>query len=123
VNLSALVEDVLEPFALLAREEGRELDWHDDSAQEVETVPWILRQLLHNLLSNALKHGQGRIAVSLHADSAVPCIKIVNTVKGKSTSGTGIGLRIVEALTRANPALRVESRLLGNDYQASILIS
>lgn len=120
VALPVLIEDVLEPFSLLAKEDHRQLYFEYEAALQVETVPWILRQLLHNLLSNALKHGEGPISVLLETPEGTPRLSIINPIKKELTSGTGIGLRIVNALTRAQTSLRVDSFTLHNTYHAQV---
>jgi len=118
VDLPSLVEDVLEPFSLLAREEGRELHWQAPAPLQVEAAPWLLRQILHSLLSNALKHGKEEISVQLKSTENGARLTVANPIKDHRSGGTGIGLRIVEALARVHPSLRYGTSVSDGQYCA-----
>jgi signal transduction histidine kinase len=118
VSLATLVADVAEPFSLLARESQRDLTVHCAEDHLVDSVPWIVRQILHNLLSNALKHGSGMITVEIDTTSDGPVIRVHNATQAKTTSGTGLGLRIVDALVRSHGQLRYTFRTDARHYTA-----
>ena len=101
LDLVELVGDVLEPFTLLAREQSREIEWEATPVPPVEATPWIVRQILHNLLANALQHGSGPIRITLDGDDGGVSLSIANAVRDTARGGTGFGHRIVEALVRA----------------------
>lgn len=100
LKLGDVVGDVVEAYHLLAREEQRRIEWQGGDA-EVETDPRYLRQLLHVLLSNALRHGEGTIFVQVRPDARGAVCQIRNRVRAPASTapaGTGIGLRLARAL-------------------------
>lgn len=100
-RLGEVVSDVAEAYNLLAREERRSIDWHVTDV-EVETDPQQLRQLLHVLLSNALRHGEGAIFVHVRPESGGALCQVLNRVRqGPALPGNGIGLRLARALATA----------------------
>jgi len=121
VNIKALIEDVLEPFLLLARESLRRIEFTSDSAPEVMADSWIIRQILHNLLSNSLKHGSGDILVSLTHDSRQKAtVRISNSIQRGNINGTGLGLRIVEALVKSHASLSWQTFEDGVCYSSTL---
>ena len=108
VPLRALVLEMLEVYELLARSENRPLTVA--AAAEVSVLADVrsLRQILHNLLTNALRHGEGPIAVTVGADGGGRFCRIENAVGRKpSAAGSGhtLGLRLVRALTSLHPEM------------------
>ncbi|HEV8609626.1 MAG TPA: ATP-binding protein [Thermoanaerobaculia bacterium] len=68
VDLRALTEEVkreLEPET-----SGREIEWRIDGLPDVQGDPALIRQVLANLLSNALKYTSARV----HAEIEVGCV-------------------------------------------------
>lgn len=99
--LRTLIDDVIEPFHLLAREAAGAIFLTGSGTPEIVADPWILRQVLHNLLSNAIKHGNGSISIDIQQDAYGSGVEIRNPCKEVRSQGTGLGLRIVEALVNA----------------------
>jgi signal transduction histidine kinase len=101
VLLKDFLSDVVEPFCRLATAERRRLLWSCPNETSVWTDRSALKQILFNLLNNALKHGRGDILFR-----ARPRAKTVSFLIGnrpadqpaKDTNGLGIGLRLVRAL-------------------------
>jgi signal transduction histidine kinase len=121
-ELSAFVTDLVEDFRLLAQESQRELHL------EISTPCWInadaryLKQILHNLLSNAHRHGTGSITVRLHASRSLCTLLIANKVgphRGKSQS-LGLGLRVVRALLHLDSAIKYTARQQRGLYVACL---
>jgi len=103
LDLREIVGDVVEAYALLAREENRSIDWTASEAV-ASTDPRYLRQLLHVLLSNALRHGEGTIVVRVQTDPSGAICQILNRVRSgpaAASAGNGIGLRLARALAAA----------------------
>ncbi len=101
VELRSFVADILDSFVLLARSEGRDVVLHADHTVSIQVDPRRLRQILHNLLTNAIQHGAGTINVSVAmADDVVLCR--VENQRGPATrhhqANRGLGLRIVRAI-------------------------
>jgi two-component system heavy metal sensor histidine kinase CusS len=121
IHLPSLIEDVLEPFSLLAKEENRHLRWEEHRHLPIEAVPWIIRQILHNLLGNALKHGQGDIDLSLESSPQGMVLSVSNPCKNEKTDSTGIGLRMVEALVRSHGSLSHVKTVENGTYTARLI--
>jgi len=120
LRLRPLIEDVIEPFSLLAREENRLLQPIFKEDGTVRVSAWILRQILHNLLNNALRHGVGTIDLLTDATPDAICIQISNRIRPSSAKSTGLGLRIVTALAKTQPRLHVHSHIAGDLYTANV---
>lgn len=115
VNLDwrPFVSDFLESYSRLALEEGRELVVEAVSGEIAVRVDKAqIRQVLHNLLDNAMRHGAGNI---LWRESIVKGnleVQIANTpAQTTKNPGLGIGLRLATALACIQPGgdLRVEA--------------
>lgn len=123
VPLRALVLEMLEVYELLARSENRALTV---AAAEEVTVPAdarSLRQILHNLLTNALRHGEGPIVVTVGRDGADSCCRIENAVSRKliaGGSGHTLGLRIVRALVALHPKMAFTSGAADGQFAAEL---
>ena len=108
-SIEALLDDFLETYSLLAREAGRSLVLKElaPSGMVVFADPDHLKQILHNLLDNALKHGSGAIRLRVAArPSGRVTLLVANPVRTElehSVPGTGLGLRLVRALARLQP--------------------
>lgn len=103
--LKPLLEDLVEPFTLLAREEQRELQLHAPTNATVNASPWAIRQILHNLIGNALKHGAGPISIQLQETGQHVALTIANPLRSARSAGTGLGLQAVKALSQQHPGL------------------
>lgn len=122
LRLGEVVRDVVEAYALLAREEHRTINL---AVEDIEIVadPRYLRQLLHILLSNALRHGEGSILVSVSHSAGRACCEVVNRIRSGRTgreSGTGLGLRLGKALAGALAAQWQVASTADGRYTASL---
>lgn len=119
-DLSAMVADLVEDFALLAREENRRLLRVSPAAVWVMADARHLRQSVHNLLSNALKHGQGDFWVRVRKSRGRASLAIINRVEFCTLDldrNLGLGLRVVAVLLRLDPDLHFQRRR-GLSYHA-----
>ena len=119
-NLQSVASDIVEDFKLLAREEGRCLRFASPPGVFVMADQRHLRQITHNLLSNALKHGQGDFYVRVRSAGARPSLTIVNRVQWCPVNvehTLGLGLRVVTVLLRLDPEIYFQCRR-GNTYYA-----
>ncbi len=101
--LRELLEDTVEPFSRLAAAENRRLLWSCPEAVLVWTDRPALKQILFNLLTNALKHGIGDILVRVRVRSHGVAILVGNRAAERSAPtppSLGIGLRLVRALSQ-----------------------
>jgi signal transduction histidine kinase len=108
VNLRTLVTGMIEVYELLARSANRVVRVAADEEATVTADPRALRQILHNLLTNALRHGEGPILLSVCREGAESVCRVENAPAAKpapASAGTGLGLRLVRALAAAHPRL------------------
>lgn len=121
VRFDELVEDSVEEFGGAFHAEGVALDAQIEPAVVVGD-PARLRQVVSNLLSNALKFtpGEGRVHVHLGSDDAWAVLRVSDTGpgipadelprvferffrgRGALAGGSGIGLTVVNELVRAH---------------------
>ena len=111
-DLSATVKDLVEDFQYLAAEQERRFTFQSASECWVAADPRHLRQIVHNLLTNALKHGDGDLSVRVkpHGKSAV--LLVGNRARRTETTepALGLGLRVVAALLKLEPELQLRRR-------------
>ena len=118
-DLAQLVGDVAEDFALLAREDERTLRLETLSPCPVQADPKHTRQILHNLFTNALKHGSGSINVRLSRRDQKIVLLIANglrPVAEPQLETLGLGLRVVDTLLGLQPEIKYTRRRGRNDY-------
>ncbi|MFH1496524.1 MAG: histidine kinase dimerization/phospho-acceptor domain-containing protein, partial [Verrucomicrobiota bacterium] len=124
VPLRALVTEMIETYALLAQAESRELTVMAAEEMCVEADARTLRQILHNLLTNALRHGTGALTVTIARDENGTICRVENRVAPKSAStvggGTTLGLRIVRAIIALHPRTTFEAGQSGDGYRAEV---
>ena len=99
--LKDFLTDMVEPFSRLAAANQRRLFW----SCSIEAIAWtdrnLLKQILFNLLNNALQHGREDILLRVRSCGGSIWVLIGNrpAVRGsKDADGLGIGLRLVRAL-------------------------
>jgi signal transduction histidine kinase len=123
VPLRALVLEMIEIYELLARAENRTLTIVSPQEIIVLADERTLRQMLHNLLTNALRHGSGPITVTVAREGSATICRVENAVAEKSPtpgSGTALGLRIVRAIAALHPKLTFTNEILGERYVAAL---
>jgi signal transduction histidine kinase len=122
LNFSDTIQDLVEDFRLLALEQGRSCLLRVEPDCWVNTNLHHVRQISHNLLSNALKHGDGDISVRVHRRGGNSFLLVANRVARRSTATDadtlGLGLRVVDALLRLEPEIHCLRRR-GNSYYAA----
>ena len=121
-DFSVAVAEVVGDFQLLAAEQDRKFTLHSVKECWVSADPRHLRQITHTLLTNALKHGSGDLTVRLKHRPHCAVLLVSNRVNrtAKAESTLGLGLRVVAALLRLEPDVRLHRRR-GNDYYATVL--
>jgi len=136
VDLSALAGDVAELYAAVAEDAGQRLDASVAPRQRVRGDPALLRQVVANLIENALTHGgpgvQVRVSVQATSGSG-PMLQVSDTGPGipasehgrvlerfyrldrsRNTPGSGLGLALVAAVARLHgAAMRLEDAAPG----------
>jgi signal transduction histidine kinase len=100
--LKEFLTDTLELFSRLAEADGRRLLWSCPEGVVVQVDPSTLKQILFNLLSNALKHGEHDILLRVRARRRRISLLVGNRTaeaNNQLKEGLGIGLRLVRALS------------------------
>lgn len=119
IDLAQLVTEVAEDFALLAQENERTVELLCPLPSPVVTDPKHARQILHNLLTNALKHGQGTIRVRLALRRGHVVLVIANGLTPRSSpqpETLGLGLRVVTTLIGLQPEIQYRHRSGARNY-------
>ena len=112
-DLAQLVTDVAEDFALLAQENNRWVRLFPMRPSPVQADPKHARQILHNLFTNALKHGQGNVHVRLTPRNRRFVLIIANGLRARASAQTetlGLGLRVVDTLIGLQPEIQYRRR-------------
>jgi signal transduction histidine kinase len=101
VRIDLLLTDLLEVYQLWAREAGRTLSHEIQGPLSLDSDARHLKQILHALLTNAMKHGCGEISIRLSGDAtgAISC-ELRNRMAPAEArqAGAGLGLRVAKAL-------------------------
>ncbi len=124
IDLSALLEDLQDGYSILAAEADITLVWRSQPGLIVHSDPSLLRQILHNLLGNAIRHGKGEIRVETQWVDEGQRVRLVirNGISEGDTSllGTGMGLRLVRAITGTLVGTRFLTQEIDGDFEASL---
>ena len=125
-NLSNTVAEVVEDFQLLAAEQDRQFTLKSAPECWVSADPRHVRQIMHALLTNALKHGSGDFTVRVRRCGEFAALVVSNRASGNSPSAAeptlGLGLRVVAALLRLEPEMRLQRRQGGGYHVARLLV-
>lgn len=126
-DLGSLILDVTEDFSLLAQEADRKVRFQAPAEPcTIRADLKYMRQIFHNLLTNALKHGQGDIHLRLVRHGERVWLTIVNRVRREpapSEETLGLGLRVVDRLLRLQPDIRYRRRWGKTYYAAQFVFS
>lgn len=111
-NFSATAAEVMEDFQLLAAEQNRRIIFDSDGQFWVSADPRHVRQIVHNLLTYALKHGNGNLTVRVKRNGkcAVWLVGCRMAAAPDSESPLGLGLRVVAALLGLDPQIKLQRR-------------
>lgn len=107
-DLSGLLTELVKDFDLLAAADQRGLKLQAEPGCQVESDAKYCKQILHTLLTNALIHGRGDIAIRLRHRGGRVHLAMVNRLRSTPTRSEltlGLGLRLVRALVKQQPAL------------------
>lgn len=124
-DLGQVVEGVFADFAPLFADRRRRLSWRSDAGLLIEADKRHVRQLVHNLLSNALLHGSGDVVerTTLSGQGRVKLV-LVNEVaelpRRRVDLNLGLGLKVVQSLVTAQPGARLR-RHSGSKWHAVLL--
>ena len=123
-NFSRTIAEVVEDFQLLAAEQNRRFTLKAIPDCWVSADPHHVRQIAHNLLTNALKHGDGDLTVRVKCTGRFVVLLVGNRARraGASEPTLGLGLRVVGALLRLEPELKLQRRHSGSYYVTRLLL-
>lgn len=124
-DLAAMLVDVAEDFTLLAQEDGRVVNLPPLADGLALADPKHARQILHNLFTNALKHGQGEIRVRLARRGNRFELTIANRIRPRTSTqpdALGLGLRVVATLLSLQPELKCRRRRTARVYVVKLLL-
>lgn len=122
IDLSAYLSDLVQDFGLIARESHRELQLDVPPHCWINADPRYLKQVLHNLLTNAHRHGTGGVTVRLRCRGNSCSLIIANRVgphRGKLQT-LGLGLRVVQALLHLDDGIKYSVRQQRQLYVARL---
>lgn len=134
IEMSELIEEVLDQFRPLAKSKNLELAAQTDTQVKVVGEPESIHQLISNLISNAIRYSdQGKILVRLSESDTCAVIEVSDTGIGisdedkdnifhrfhrseesrtREAGGAGLGLSIVKAVVEAHKgSISVDSEL------------
>jgi signal transduction histidine kinase len=111
-NLSEAAGEVVEDFRLLAAEQNRHLALTSCADCWISADPRHVRQIVHTLLTNALKHGRGNLSVRVRCTGKSAVLLVGNPCSGAVTAEPtlGLGLRVVEVLLKLEPEMKLRRR-------------
>jgi len=121
VHLHPFLEDLIETYQLWANQSGRTVTYVASDEITVTSDPRYLRQILHNLLTNAVRHGRGPIRVTLARTPDGAVCRIENEIAPSKVGQqrTGMGLRIARALA-PNLGCQIDARAVGERFVAEL---
>jgi signal transduction histidine kinase len=104
--IHTIIAELIDTYSMLAEAEHRSIRFRCPKECIVEFDREYFRQILNNILTNAIRHGTGPILVHVRvagACTSLICINRVNPGVKHSTLGVGLGLRLTQGLARAVP--------------------
>jgi len=117
-----MLETVREDYSALAGVKNIALRWHCPRNLYVVGDKDAVLQILHNLLDNALRYAKSEVALTAGADEGGRRIRVEITNDRREVSaserGTGLGLRLTEALVKSMPGWDFKSSEEANLYRA-----
>jgi len=122
-DLAVVLNEAVADFSLLAEEQGRSISFRAPDAASVRCDLSHVRQIVHNLLTNALKHGRGSIRVKLFQTEERTVLTISNLVRHREDPAPdtfGLGLRVVRTLSELQPDLQCRYRRTATTYSTRL---
>ena len=103
LDLTQMLDDLRDGYTLLAGERKLEIQWIVPAGLVAVTDAGLLRQILHNLLGNAVRYARTTVRVRASTAAAGVTVAIANDFDpaGRPESGSGLGLRLVRGLSAA----------------------
>ena len=121
-DLEPLLLDVIGDFRLLANDEGREILVASSPAMIYADATYI-RQILHNLFANALKHGRDVVQARLRSYRGGTSLIVVNAPKllADEQLSLGFGKRLIAALVGLHGNVQIRFHTGERSYAAQLI--
>jgi signal transduction histidine kinase len=106
LSIHTVIAELIDTYTVLAETEHRSIRFRCPKGCVVQFDRQYFRQILNNILTNAIRHGTGPILVHVRvagAYTSLICINRVNPGVKRSTLGVGLGLRLIQGLAGAVP--------------------
>lgn len=122
IGLAEVLNDLREGYDLLSEEHHLNIVWSIAPDLACQSDPVYLRQILHNLLGNTIKHGTATIKVKTFEKSKAVILTISNRIKPESQTSQGMpqGLRLVQSLITAMEGHSMRLRKSGSVYSVRL---
>ncbi|HKB89524.1 MAG TPA: HAMP domain-containing sensor histidine kinase [Opitutaceae bacterium] len=123
-DLGNLLNEAIDDFRLLAQDQGRAVEFFPRKAY-VTADPKYTKQILYNLLNNALRHGTGPVRVRLNARNDFASLVIGNLTKAPTADvfNLALGRRIVAALVGLHGNMVLRTRRLHGWYFVRLVVT
>ncbi len=108
VSLNEVVKAVLQDFKL--ETEGRQIEWQIEPLPEVQGDPWMIRQVLAQVLSNALKFTRERVPARIHIDATTTADEVTLRIRD---NGIGFDMQYANRLFGVFQRLHSDARFEG----------
>jgi len=116
-----ILEGVREDYSALAGVKNLALHWHCPRNLFVAGDKDAVLQILHNLLDNAMRYAKSEVALAAGTERGGSMIRVEITNDRREISaserGTGLGLRLTEALVKNMPGWDFKSSEEANLYR------
>ena len=122
--LCEILNPLQEDYSALAGLKGITLRWNCTTRLAVQGDKDAILQIMHNLLDNALRYAQSEVSLQASPadDHGRIHVEITNDTRDIELSerGTGIGLRLSQALATTMPGWQFHARLEDHLYRATV---
>jgi signal transduction histidine kinase len=108
INMEQLVQEVLSFFEL--ETQNRTINWHIESLPELEGDPTMLRIVMHNLISNALKYTRTRQEAEISIGSIKQAEQIIFFIRD---NGIGFDMQYIDKLFGIFKRLHLQEQFEG----------
>ena len=123
VDVSGLLDEIGDGYKLLAADKNLNFTWIVDPDLRATTDPDLLRQVLHNLLGNTLRHAHSWVKVTSLLENEPPVLTMTNDCYPSvpPSFGLGLGLRLVRGICSAT-GMVFQSQQSDNRFTAILRI-
>jgi signal transduction histidine kinase len=121
--IDAIIDDLIDTYTVLAQTDHRSIRLRYPKGCVVQFDKEYFRQILHNMMANAIRHGAGQILLSVRQGTGhiiLSCINAVNPGTKSSTLGVGLGLRLIQALVTSVPGANFSTTKRCNHFVARL---